>query len=89
MIMKAKFVLLMAAGLFLATASQAQFHQPYKDSRDGNLDRQEMTYERNEISGSHREMRKDRHELRHDRRKFNKAKRHHRHHGHKKSHRFS
>ena len=87
--MKAKFVLLMAAGLFLATASQAQFHQRYKDSREVNRDRHEMTYERNKISGSHREMRKDRHELRHDRRKFNKAKRHHHHHGHRKGHRFS
>ena len=32
--MKAKFVFLMAAGLLLAAASQAQFPGSYKDSRD-------------------------------------------------------
>ena len=88
--MKAKFVLLMAAGLFLATASQAQFHGTYKDNRDVNRDRHEMTYERNKVSRDHREMRMDKHDLRHDRRQFNKTKRHHhRHHGHKYGRRFS
>lgn len=81
--MKAKFVLLIAAGLFLATASQAQFPGSYKDSRDGNRDRQEMTHNPNGVSGNYRELRSDKRELRNDRRELKKHRRHHRHHGHR------
>ena len=91
MIMKAKFVFLMAAGLLLAAASQAQFPGSYKDGRDVQRESHGMTYERNKALRHHREMRMDKRDLRHDRKQFNKAKRHHhrhhRHSGHRHGHR--
>jgi hypothetical protein len=88
MIMKTKFVLLVAAGLFLASASQAQFPGSYKDSREVNRDRHEMTYRKN-MDKDHRELRKDRRDIRYDRRQLKKDRRlgHHHHHHHRHAHR--
>jgi len=78
--MKMKSTLLVAAGLFIAATSQAQFHDRSDIKRDGN----ELFHDRADVYRDGKNMYADKHygnfhELRHDRRKFKRDRRELRH----------
>ena len=81
--MKTKFTILIAAGLLIAGATQAQNTVAFNDGRDFHNVRHEMVRDhvniirdRHEIRNDRRNMRFDRHEIRHDRRVIHRIHRH-------------